>query len=56
MRARRARTVGETDDARLLEELAESRLDMLRLETIRPPLVGLGRRLLEDAVARTPDL
>ncbi len=54
-RARAARAAGDAEDAFLLLELAEARLDMLRLETVRPSVVRLGRRLLDDAVraART---
>ncbi|MCO4772835.1 MAG: hypothetical protein KDA24_22575, partial [Deltaproteobacteria bacterium] len=54
LRAKQARASGETEDAFLLEELADARLDMLGLETLRPALVRLGRRMLELAVGRRP--
>jgi len=49
LRARRARAVGADEDAALLEELVLARLDMLRLDTVRPAIVRLARRLLEHA-------
>lgn len=49
LRARRARAAGAVEDADLLDELVEARLDMLRLDTVRPAMVRLARRLLEEA-------
>jgi len=50
LRARRARLEGDHEDAFLLEQLAAARLDMVRLDTVRPSLVRLARRLLEQAL------
>ena len=50
MRAKQARASGDAEDACLLDELAEARLDMLRMETMRPVLVRLSRRMLEQSV------
>ena len=53
LRARRARAQGEDEDAFLLEELARSRLDMVRLDTPRPSLVRIAHRLLAQALEET---
>ena len=52
LRGRQARRTGDREDAFLLEQLAAARLDMVRLDTVRPSLVRLARRLLEQALTR----